>query len=101
MAIGFYGDSPCDFVSKKEYEWDSYIDCQMDYYKKDAIKRLQVIVDSKFAEEIAVSLACASNNGLKEAESILHQAYIEDKHIFSLLEDRDSLDTILWGEKYS
>lgn len=101
MAIGFYGDSPCDFVSKKEYEWESYLDYEMDYYKKDAIKRLQVIVPSSLAEEIAVSLAFASHNGIKEAESILHQAYIDDKHIFSLLDDRDSLDTLLWGEKYS
>ena len=101
MAIGFYGDSPCDYISNKEHEWESYLDYEMDYYKKDAVKRLQVIVQSNLAEEIAVSLACASHHGLKEAQDILDQAYIDDKHIFSLLDDRDSLDTLLWGEKYS
>jgi CBS-domain-containing membrane protein len=87
------------FDEAKKYAEQIYLENEMTRYKAEAVKRLYIMANPKYAEQIAVTIAYAYDNDLPEAEAIVNKLNLEDKHIAALLDDEEKMEKIILQEK--
>ena len=87
------------------HEWaneqsESYYQVQdeMENYKKDAIKRFNLIAPN-FSEAIAATIAFGHREGLTEATNIVEYLFLNEKHIAALNDDSEKMDDLLYKER--
>lgn len=83
---------------RKKFSESMFLENEMDRYKTEAVKRLYNLTNSNFAEQIAVTIAYAYDNDLKEAEEIVNKLDLCNKHIASLLEDQEKMTEIIFQD---
>ncbi len=74
------------------------VQTEMENYKKDAIKRFQIIAPN-FSEAVAATIAFGHREGLTEATNIVEYLFLNEKHIAALNDDSEAMDDLLYKEK--
>ena len=81
-----------------DQEIREYIEDQIQESKAEAVKMLHKYVDPFFAQAIAVTIACALENGLDEALDIVNRTGLTDKHLAALRNDETQMCEIIKNE---
>jgi hypothetical protein len=87
------------FTEAKKYAEQQFLENEMTRYKTEAVKRLYILVDPIYAEQIATTIAYGFDNQLQEAEIIVNKLDLSSKHIASLLEDEEMKSRLIFQDK--
>jgi len=84
-----------------EASFCQFVESEMEKYKDEAIKRCYILTKPDFAEYVAATIAFGYRDGLKEAEKIVDELHLEEKHIAALNDDEGRMRELIEQDKIS
>ncbi|SRR5258705_9933650 len=88
-----------EYYYQERYDFMSYVNKEMDKFKKDAVKRFYILAHPNYAEEIASTIAYGYSNDLPEAMKIVDQLFLNEKHVAALNNDSELMRDLLYKER--